>query len=95
MSSTVSDARLDFRLKRDHKAKIEQAARICGQTVSEFAVSTLLRAADEALERERIIRLTDRDFALFLDLIDEDSEPNEALREAAARYRGKGRPRRT
>jgi len=87
VTSPTNDARLDFRLRSEVKAKIEEAAATSGQSVSDFAVSTLLRAADEILERQRMIRLSDRDFHQFMALIDSDAEPNEALQQAAARYK--------
>lgn len=39
-----SDARLNFRLPNELKIVIEQAAGYLGQSVSEFAVSTLVRS---------------------------------------------------
>jgi uncharacterized protein (DUF1778 family) len=44
-----SNARLDFRLNRQVKEVIEQAAAISGQSVSDFAVSALYRTAKEVL----------------------------------------------
>ena len=38
-----NDVRLDFRLNRQVKEVIERAAAVSGQSVSEFAVSTLYR----------------------------------------------------
>ena len=43
MSTVKSDARLNFRLPVELKATIERAAAQLGQSVSDFAVSTLVR----------------------------------------------------
>ena len=83
------DARLDFRLNRQVKEVIEQAAAVSGQSVSDFAVSALYRTAKEVLEREQTTRLFNRDRDLFLAGLDSDAKPNEALRRAARRYKGR------
>ncbi len=80
-------ARLDFRLSPEHKSLIEQAAKTTGQTVSSFAVAALLKASEEAIRSETTLRLTARDARLFLDLLDDPAEPNEALKAAADRYK--------
>ena len=80
-------ARLDFRLSLQAKEKIEQAAVASGQTVSDFAVSTLLKSAEEILENQQQRQLSDRDRDLFLQLLDAASRPNAALRRAATRYK--------
>ena len=41
----------------------------------------------EILDREEIIRLSNRDRDLFLSLLDSDAQPNEALRLAAEKYK--------
>lgn len=87
ISKPKNDDRLDFRLDSEAKRVIEQAAALSGQTVKQFAVSTLLQSAEEILERRRTIHLSNRDRDLFLALLDADEEPNPTLREAAERFR--------
>jgi uncharacterized protein (DUF1778 family) len=84
-----SDARLDFRLNRQVKEVIEQAAAVSGQTLSDFAVSALYRTAKEVLEREQTTRLSNRDRDVFLAMLDSDSKPNNALKRAAKRYKSR------
>ncbi|MGH9172717.1 MAG: DUF1778 domain-containing protein [Vicinamibacterales bacterium] len=90
MASTTrkDNARLNFRLAGELKQSIEQAAAELGQTVSEFAVSTLVREARDVIEQSRQTRLSNRDRDLFIKLLDEaDARPNEALKAAARKYR--------
>jgi len=82
-----TSARLDFRLNLDAKLLIEQAAAAKGQTVSDFAVSTLVRSAEEVLESLERRRLSDRDRERFLELLDRNDEPNPALKRAARDYK--------
>jgi uncharacterized protein (DUF1778 family) len=86
-SKPKNDDRLDFRLDSEAKRVIEQAAALSGQTVKQFAVSTLVQSAEEVLERRRTIHLSNRDRDLFLALLDADDEPNQTLRDAAERFK--------
>lgn len=80
-------ARLHMRLPAEAKEKIEQAAALSGLTLTDFAIHTLVHSADEVLERHRMRTLSDRDRDIFLALLEEDSEPNDALRKAAETYK--------
>lgn len=85
-TSTNKD-RLSFRLERRHKALIEGAASALGQSVTEFAVSRLVRYARDVLGAHETTLLSDRDRRAFLSVLDSDAEPNEALKKAAQTYR--------
>ena len=78
--------RLDFRLDTDAKDAIMQAAYLTGKSLSEFAVSSLVRSAQEVLEQHQTVTFTNRDFDAFLEAIESDEGPNEALKRAAERY---------
>ncbi len=45
-----NEARLNFRLPADLKAVIEEAAATLGQSVSDFAISTLVQTARTVLQ---------------------------------------------
>jgi uncharacterized protein (DUF1778 family) len=79
-------ARLDFRLSGDHKALIERAASAAGQTVTQFAIAALLKAANESIQQATLTELSTRDRDVFVKMLDE-TEPNAALKKAAKRYR--------
>jgi uncharacterized protein (DUF1778 family) len=88
--TTPSDARLNFRLPAELKQTIEEAAARTGQTVSDFAVSTLVRTAREVIEQERITRLSNRDRDVFLSLLDDkEARPNRALTAAARKHKNR------
>src|ERR1044072_8520447 len=84
---SVRAARLDIRLNPQAKEKIEQAAVVSHQSVTDFVVTSLLRASEEALQRQQMIRLTNRDRDLFLAALEKDVRPNHALRKAAERFK--------
>lgn len=84
---TRNDARINVRLPSELKQTIEDAASALGQTVSEFAISTVVREARQVLQDARITRLSNRDRDVFLQALDSiDAKPNAALKTAARRY---------
>jgi uncharacterized protein (DUF1778 family) len=88
MATRARDARLNFRLSSDLKEVIEEAAASLGQSVSDFAVSTLVQQARSVIEQRNVTVLSDRDRDRFIDLLDEDeARPNAALITAAKRYK--------
>lgn len=74
---------MHFRLPRSVKERVEKAAIVSGQTLTDFAVSVLASSANEILERDYIAALTDRDRDRLLALLDADDEPGPALHDAA------------
>ena len=84
---TSPSARLDFRVSLEHKALIERAASAQGQTVSSFAVATLLKAAVEAIQSETTRTLSAHASQQFLAMLEAPGEPNAALKAAAKRYK--------
>ncbi len=82
------EARLNFRLPGELKAVIEKAASALGQSVSDYAISTLVRNSRSVLQQSAVTELSDRDRDRFLAAIDDtDAKPNKALIEAANRYK--------
>lgn len=83
-----NDARLSLRLPSDSKRIIEAAAAELNQTVSEFAVSTLVRAAHGVIDQSSTTRLSARDRDIFVAMLDDvEAKPNEYLVAAAKRYK--------
>lgn len=86
-TATETEARLNFRLAPEVKALIERAARYSGETVTSYAVSTLVRDARKVVQEHEVTTLSERDWALFASLLDAPPPPSEALRRAARRHR--------
>ena len=79
--------RLNFRLDRQHKALIERAASTVGQSLTEFALSHLLKDAESVLHEQETKVLSNRDRQVFLAVLDGGAQPNDALKKAAKSYR--------
>lgn len=58
--ATKSDARLSIRLPGELKQIIEQAAAQLGQSVSDFAISTLVKNARAVIQQHDITELSSR-----------------------------------
>lgn len=87
LKSSAREARLEFRLTRQARERIEKAAILNGQTMSDFASSTLLRRADEVLDSHAERTLSQGEWERFVALLENPSKPNHALKSAAARYK--------
>lgn len=89
LDSVKTETKINFRLEERQKRLIEQAASLTGQSVTSFAVSTLLDSAQEIVERFGRTSLSDTDRDIFLAILDADDEPAPALTAAVAAYRSK------
>lgn len=78
----VSDDRITARLPRAKRVIIERAAAVYGATVNQFIVQTALDRAGEILEREELLRLSERDAKTFLAALENPPEPSQKLIDA-------------
>ena len=90
MADSKHIARLNFRLSADLKQTIEEAAAELGQTVSDFAVGTLVQTARKVIHERNATILSQRDREALLRILDDNSaKPNKALSGAARNYKRK------
>lgn len=87
---TKETDRLDCRLTPEQKVLIEQAATVNSLSMSAFAKDAMLTKAREVMNSAAVTELTSRDRGIFQAMLADDVEPNEALRDAASRYRHGG-----
>lgn len=86
--NTAVTGRLNVRLSADVKLRVTRAANILGQDLTEFAVSTLNEKAVEVLERYESLKLSEKEYKAFLDILSgEVPEPTKKSLEAAKRYK--------
>jgi uncharacterized protein (DUF1778 family) len=75
-------------LPEELKIVIEKAAAQTGQSLSAFAISTLITSARAVLNEQNVTELSNRDRDIFLAVLDNSGlAPNDALKKAAARYK--------
>ena len=81
--------RLDMRLTTEEKELLERAATISGQPLTGFALSNLLAAARDLIERHERTLLTVRDGRRFQEILEADAAPAAALVAALRRRRAR------
>ncbi|QGZ62676.1 type II toxin-antitoxin system TacA family antitoxin [Paraburkholderia acidisoli] len=87
-----SRGRITARLSAEKQEILQLAADLSGSTLNQFIVQSALRAAEEVIERDEVIRsirLTVAESKRFCALLDDPPKPNEALQRAMARFRNK------
>jgi uncharacterized protein (DUF1778 family) len=87
-----SRGRITARLSAEKQEILQLAADLSGSTLNQFIVQSALRAAEQVIEQEEVIRsirLTMEESKRFFALLDEPPPPNEALQRAMARFRNR------
>jgi uncharacterized protein (DUF1778 family) len=79
-------ARIEARVSPEQKELFERAAAVEGVTLTDFAISSMHRAATTVVQEHTTIELSVRNQRAFVEALRNPPEPNEALREAAKAY---------
>ncbi len=83
--------RITARVSTSVRDTLEQAAELVGATVNQFVVQTAYTEAQRLIERESVIRLSQKDAQTVLALLDEPPKPNKRLKEAVKAFKTKVR----
>jgi uncharacterized protein (DUF1778 family) len=87
MSAAVSTARLEARISTDLHSMLKRAAEIQGRTMTDFVVSAVQDAAQQAIAQSEVIRLSLADQECFAQALLSPPKPAPALKRAFARHR--------
>jgi uncharacterized protein (DUF1778 family) len=80
--------RITARVSENVRATLEQAAELLGATVNQFVVQMAYQEAQRILERESVIRLSQKDARKILSLLDSPPKPGKALKDAVKAFKG-------
>lgn len=80
-------ARFDLKMDAEEKDVIAKAAALMGTTMAGFVRAAAKEKAQQLLEREARISLSQRDFAAFATALDSAFNPNVALQKALEQAR--------
>ena len=83
-----SRTRITARVSDSVRETLEQAAELLGATVNQFVVQTAYVEAQRVIERESVIRLSQKDAQKVLALLDNPPKPNKRLKEAVKAFKG-------
>ena len=71
---SASNGRLNIRLLPEIKARIQRAAHILGQDLTEFTSNILNREAQEIIENHEQILLSERDYTFFTEALNRPAQ---------------------
>lgn len=74
--------RITARVPSEMRRTLEQAAQLQGATLNQFVVQSAFREAQRVLERETVIRLSQRDAQKVFALLERPPRANKGLKEA-------------
>ena len=80
--------RITARVSDTVRVTLEQAAELLGATVNQFIVQTAYQEAQRMIERESVIRLSQKDARKVLSLLDNSPKPNKRLKDAVKAFKG-------
>ena len=80
--------RITARVSDRVRDTLEQAAELLGATVNQFVVQTAYVEAQRVIERESVIRLSQKDAHKVLALLDNPPKPNKRLKDAVKAFKG-------
>ncbi len=84
--ASPQSARIEARVSAEQKRLFERAAEIEGVTLTDFAISSMQRAAVRVVEEYASMELTQRSQQAFVKALMNPPEPKRALRDAAKAY---------
>ncbi|CBN53924.1 conserved hypothetical protein [Kamptonema sp. PCC 6506] len=85
-STTKKMARLEARISPEIKSLLQKAADLEGLTLTDFAISSLQKAAIATIQKHQTLKLSLEDSEAFVDALLNPPLPNQALLAAAVRY---------
>jgi len=85
--ATQRNSRLSTRLTPEQKALFEHAARVSGQSLTQFVLAAARQAAEQIIQQHEVIVLSVRDSQAVMAALAQPPSANDALRQAAAFYR--------
>jgi uncharacterized protein (DUF1778 family) len=80
--------RITARVSGSVRETLEQASELLGATVNQFVVQTAYVEAQRVIERESVIRLSQKNARTVLGLLDHPPRPNKNLKEAVKVFKG-------
>jgi len=85
MPTSISTARLEARISAELHVMLKRAAEIQGRTMTDFIVSAVQEAAQQAIQEAGVLRLSLADQESFAQALLSPPKPNAALKRAFAR----------
>lgn len=78
--------RINLRLSRDAKRKLERAAAYTEKTLTDFVIDVALQKADSIVRKNEVITLTPAEWERFQSMLLDPPGPNKRLKRAFAEH---------
>ncbi len=86
-AETVKQQGLHIHLDSLSRQKLERAVAYTNQSLSEFVLFQALHAADEIIHEHETITLSQEDWDVFMDALENPPKPNARLKRAIAEHK--------
>ena len=86
---SIKNERITARVTEQVKNTLSIAANIMGATLNQFLIQAALEKAENIIEKDKIIYLTEEDIQLFFHALDNPPKPNKKLKNAFVVYKEK------
>lgn len=83
----VNNERITARVSEQIKETLIAAADLTGATLNQFLVQSALEKAENIIEKDKLIHLSNKDAQLFFDMLENPPEPNAKLIKAVKNYK--------
>ena len=83
----ANNERITARVSEHVKETLIAAAELTGATLNQFLVQSALEKAENIIEKDKLIHLSNKDAQLFFDALENPPEPNAKLINAVKNYK--------
>lgn len=85
----VNNERITARVSKQIKETLVAAADLTGATLNQFLVQAALEKAEQVIEKDKLIRLSQQDAEFFFDVLENSPEPNDKITNAVKNYKAR------
>jgi uncharacterized protein (DUF1778 family) len=89
ISSKNKESRVELRVSQEQKSLLEKAAHLRGLSLSAYLLSHTLAAAREDIAAHERLVLSERDWDLFVTVLENPPEPCQTLQSAVKNFQDK------
>ncbi len=86
---TIKNERITARVSEQVKATLNVAADLMGATLNQFLIQAALEKAENIIEKDKVIYLSNKDAETFFSALDNPPQPNRKLKNAFNNYKEK------
>jgi len=87
--NTAKNERITARVTEQVKDTLSTAADLMGATLNQFLIQAALEKAENIIEKEKVIYLSNKDAEVFFRALEKPPEPNQKLKDAFHNYKNK------